>query len=385
MIMRKHSLLGAVLAFALAAPVFSSCNFKEAIEELINAGTSVTIDESLVRDLPLPVNYEVTFVNKQSGKKVMVTTSVTASGFKVASTKDLTTGNYTVTVKGEASDGVVNPVAYTYSATVENLIVVASAVVCSPKVTCKVGWKEDDYRIVKLKDGRYWFAENLRYLPEGITLGMSLDNVTAGVYYPLKVKADKSGLEFDATEEAVKAKGYLYQAEVALGHDVGFFTTEALAKAAEGAQGLCPTGWHVPTLDEIKALVGKVAQETTVPSAPYYTGSDCSLALLNADGFNMDAFGFISIQDNTKTNGTFMGFLSGFPDKISSGMFCGSSFKKIDYMTVDEPTSGVKNIQFHGLMPMTNKSSADQYTCNGTGVSYRIAAPVRCIKTESVL
>ena len=61
-------------------------------------------------------------------------------------------------------------------------------------------------------------------------------------------------------------------------------------------------------------------------------------------------------------------------------MFCGSTFASATYNTSGDATSGVKNLQFYGFMPMTNKASEDQYTCNGTKVSYRIAGPVRCVR-----
>ena len=127
-------------------------------------------------------------------------------------------------------------------------------------------------------------------------------------------------------------------------------------------------------------LVGKCSGETTQADAPYYSGADVLIKLLNEDGFNMDAFVAISIQDNTKTNGTFMGFMASNKDHLSSGMFCGSTYAGVTYNTSGDETSGVKNLQFYGLMPMTTKSSADQYTCNGTKVSYRIAGPVRCVR-----
>ena len=52
----------------------------------------------------------------------------------------------------------------------------------------------------------------------------------------------------------------------------------------------------------------------------------------------------------------------------------------VTYNTNGDETSGVKNLQFHGFMPMTNKATEAEYTCNGTKVSYRIAAPVRCVR-----
>ena len=238
------------------------------------------------------------------------------------------------------------------------------------------------YNVVKLKDGNVWFAENLAYIPEGYTPCDKLDSVTAGVYYPVVVKADQTGAEFSKDQNVIKSNGYLYQAEVALGLKINAIKSEAEAKALEGAQGICPDGWHIPTLADILGLVGKVAQVETNTKAPYYVGSDCSLDSLNKDGFNIQPCGAISIQDNTKVTGSFTGWLSAYKDRLTSGMYCGSSFKTITYNTANDATSGIKNIGFHGLMPMTNKASASQYTCNGTGVSYKIAAPVRCVKDK---
>ena len=244
-------------------------------------------------------------------------------------------------------------------------------------------YHEDKYTVAKMQDGKWWMTQNLRYVPEGITVGDVLSNVTAGVYYPLVVNEGHTAAEFSKNVEVIAAKGYLYQSEVALGLHVGDLTSVAAAQALEGAQGICPKGWHVPTLADIQGLVGKVAGLSTVVASPYNTAAgDCYIQALNADGFNMDAFGAISIQDNTKTSGTFMGWASGYPDKISSGMFCGSSYAGVTYNTSGDAESGIKNLQFYGFMPMTNKASEAQYTCNGTKVSYRIAGPLRCVRND---
>ena len=197
------------------------------------------------------------------------------------------------------------------------------------------------YNVVKMKDGKWWMAQNLAYLPEGCT----------------------------------------YQAEFALGLKVGDLTSVADAQMLEAAQGICPKGWHVPTIDDITGLVGKaVSPIETNKNAPYYDGTNGSIALLNADGFNMAPAGMVSIQDNTKTSGLLQGFNSNYPDRITSSMFCGSSYAGVTYNTSGDETSGVKNLQFFGLMPMTNKATEAEYTCNGTKVSYRIAGPVRCVR-----
>ena len=236
------------------------------------------------------------------------------------------------------------------------------------------------YNVVKMKDGKWWMAQNLAYLPEGYTPATDLTAVTAGVFAPIRVNADHTAAEFTTDPAVIAANGYLYQAEVALGLKVGDLTSEEEAKALEGAQGICPKGWHVPTQADIVALVGKSVGATTNTEAPYYDGANGSIVKLNADGFNMDAYGAVSIQDNTKTAGTFMGWATGYPDKISSGMFCGSSFAGVTYNTSGDAASGVKNLQFSGFMPMTNKATEAEYTCNGTKVSYRIAGPVRCVR-----
>ena len=237
------------------------------------------------------------------------------------------------------------------------------------------------YNVVKMKDGKWWMAQNLAYLPEGYTPATDLTAVTAGVFAPIQVNAAHTAAEFTIDPAVIASNGYLYQAEVALGLKVGDLTSEADAKALEGAQGICPKGWHVPTGSDIINLVGKaVSPLENNPDAPYYDGSNGSIVKLNEDGFNMDAFGAVSIQDNTKTNGTFMGWASAYPDKISSGMFCGSTFASVTYNESGNAESGVKNLQFFGFMPMTNKATEAQYTCNGTKVSYRIAAPLRCVR-----
>ena len=237
------------------------------------------------------------------------------------------------------------------------------------------------YGVAQMKDGKWWMTQNLAYLPEGYTPATELTAVTAGVFAPLQVKADQSGAEFTTDPAVVAAHGYLYQAEVALGLKVGDLTSVAQAQALEGTQGICPKGWHVPTGADIIALVGKaVAPLATNADAPYYNGTNGSIALLNEDGFNMEAYGAVSIQDNTKTAGTFMGFMAAYKDHLTSSMFCGSTYAGVTYNTAGDETSGVKNLQFFGLMPMTNKATEAEYTCNGTKVSYRIAGPLRCVR-----
>jgi uncharacterized protein (TIGR02145 family) len=184
---------------------------------------------------------------------------------------------------------------------------------------------------------------------------------------------------FSTAAADIAAQGYLYQSEVALGLKVGDITTEEQAKALEGTRGICPEGWHVPTRAEYVNLVGKSVGATTNAEAPYYDGSNGSIVLLNADGFNIQPWGAVTINDVTKTTGTLMGVLKGY-EWIASGFYCGSSFASVTYNTKDDPSSGIKNLMFTGLMPMTNKATEAEYTCNGSSLGFRTAASLRCVK-----
>ncbi len=246
-----------------------------------------------------------------------------------------------------------------------------------------ITYHEDKYTVAKMKDGKWWMTQNLRYVPEGITPSDDLASVTAGVFYPIVVNEGQTAAEFSKDVTVIEKRGYLYQAEVALGLRIGDIQTLEDAQALEGAQGLCPKGWHVPTKADIADLVGKGTGITTNASAPYYDGSNGSIKMLNEDGFNMEAYGAISIADNTKTAGTFMGFMAAYKERIATGMFCGSTQNGTPtYNTSGDAASGLKNIQFAGFMPMTNKATEAEYTCNGTNVSYRIAAPLRCVRNN---
>lgn len=228
------------------------------------------------------------------------------------------------------------------------------------------------YGIAKMADGKTWMTENLRYVPEGYVPGSDLNKVDSGVYLPVVVADGKAAFSSDKAD--IERQGYLYQSEVALGLKVGDLKSVQDAMALEGAQGICPDGWHIPTLSDYLGLVGKSVGADTVADAPYFDGKNGSIQMLNADGFNLFACGAVSIQDNTKTSATLMGKAANY-DYISSGFICGSTYAgctvKDDVLT---------NIQFFGLMPMTNKATEAEFTANGSKLSYRIAAAVRCVK-----
>lgn len=236
------------------------------------------------------------------------------------------------------------------------------------------------YSVAFMDDGKWWMTQNLSFLPKGAAPSADLNNVTAGVFYPIVMNEGKTAVEFSTEDEDIVANGYLYQSEFALGLKVGALTSVADAEALEGAQGICPKGWHIPTADDILGLVGKaVSPLTTNVNAPYYDSNkgNALIELLNEDNFNAAAWGAVTINDNTRTAGTLMGYTSGWPE-INSGFMVGSTYAGVTYMTSGDAASGVKNIQFYGFMPMTKNG-----TFNGSKVSYRIAASVRCVRDSA--
>ena len=226
----------------------------------------------------------------------------------------------------------------------------------------EVEWGGVTYPVKKMKDGNYWFVKNLRYVPEGKTVSSDLTAIANGIWYPINAATKKLTNEADT----VAAKGYLYNVEAALGVAAGTVTTENCL-SYEGARGLCPEGWHIPTLDELANLVGRVALSKydlnatpgPIATAAYWdtAKSNSYMTTANEDGFNITPFdGFVNVTA-TGTTGTVLNTMSYY---ISS-----AAYVKNDAF----------NKQFFAIM--ANKTNG---TCNGAAMNYRSGAPVRCVK-----
>lgn len=349
--------------FASAALLLSACEKSEEAGSITVSATSLSFGSAAdSKEFTLTANKSWTVQNSNDW------ITITPAGGNSATEQTVTIAvseNNDVTRSGEVTFNVGNDASATVKVSQEGTV---------------IEYAGEKYKTVKMKDGRVWMAENLRYVPTGITPSNDLNNVKAGVYYPVVMNSGKTAVEFSTSEDVIKTNGYLYQTEVALGLKVGDLTSIDQAKGLEGVQGICPDGWHIPTINELTGLVGKaVSPVVTNEEAPYYDKEkkNATMELLNADGFNADAWGAVSIIDNTKTSGTLMGFLKNYPTGVASGYLCGSSYAAVTYNTKDDETSGIKNFQFWGFMPM--KSSG---TFNGSKLSYRIAASVRCVKNQ---
>ena len=149
----------------------------------------------------------------------------------------------------------------------------------------------------------------------------------------------------------------------------------------EGAQGICPDGWHIPTMAEWLKLAGTGSGSLSDPTSPYFekTQSGGSIAALNKDGFNIAGCGYINAASATATPAYMATVSAADASAFGMGYFPSSTGYKVTYNTADDPESGIKNIQYYAGMITYNKSY------NRMTIAYQggyCAAPVRCIKNK---
>lgn len=232
-----------------------------------------------------------------------------------------------------------------------------------------VEWGGVKYKIVTLKDGRTWMAENLRYVPEGKSISSDPSDGN-GVWYPcdLDKKVDQS---------LVETNGLLYSYPVLLGLEDGLTADNYNTK--EGAQGICPDGWHIPTMAEWLKLAGSGSGGLSDPTSPYFDSvqSGGSMVKLNEDGFNFFGCGYINANSATATPAYSANKSAADVTACGMGYYPSSTGYQVLYNTTGDTTSGVKNIQYYAAMITYNKSY------NRVTIAYNggyCGVPVRCIK-----
>jgi len=160
----------------------------------------------------------------------------------------------------------------------------------------------EKYNTVVLPDGNKWMAQNLRYVPTGKTVSATPGD-GAGVWYPYT--SDGTTTTAATSKEAIQENGLFYNYNTLLGGEI---TAENFT-SFEGAQGICPRGWHVPTRAEYYALCGnsnacaRLGEKGTQinPEAYFYvpTTQAGTVGSFNEGGFNFTLCGSIG---NNKYN-----------------------------------------------------------------------------------
>ena len=243
----------------------------------------------------------------------------------------------------------------------------ATVVVTQHSLT-SVSWGGVDYPVKKMKDGNFWFTQNLRYVPEGKEVSNDLTKLDNGVWFPI----DAVTKQLTDNADTVAKKGYLYSAEAALGLAPGTVNNDNFTNFS-GTRGICPEGWHIPSLDEIAYLVGRVSispydlkgNPGPVTTAPYWNADagTAQTALANADGFNIhNTVGYINAAA-TATKGTVLNIMAYILS--STGV-----------ASTKAGQEGQFNNQFYGIMVAATKGGS----CEGACFNYRGGASVRCVK-----
>ena len=223
-----------------------------------------------------------------------------------------------------------------------------------------------EYKTVTLADGNKWMAENLRFVPRGRKVS-SDPAEDAGIWYPA-ANADKL-----ADPALAESLGLLYDAATAFGVEA---VTLENAATFEGVQGICPKGWHIPTVDEMTGLVGHCSNSALVnPDGAYYDAvvKGASLAALEADGW---AWQFASMRNKANVTGAGSYTVTNYNGVYGiMSYLIGSSV----YQVFTNTDGSLKNVQYYYMMPTYNATNEKVTVAYG---NFLAGASLRCIKNN---
>ena len=232
------------------------------------------------------------------------------------------------------------------------------------------------YNAARMADGRVWMTDPLRFVPAGKTVSSDPGDAN-GIWYPFTT----AGVA-ETTEEAVKARGYLYDYATAFG--VAEVNSENY-KTFEGTQGICPDGWYIPTKADYFGLVGNSSSTfgATVEDSPYwdaeYKGG--RIKTMDADGWNWGFYGVVNRASAsatgkytaTKTTSSNCS-VEEYLDRLSMSFLVGSTANP-------NITASTGNIQFAGLMStFTNSYKEGRLTVAWS--NYLSGYTIRCIRKD---
>lgn len=223
-----------------------------------------------------------------------------------------------------------------------------------------------EYKTVTLADGNTWMAENLRFIPRGKTV--SSDPVEdAGIWYPA-ANADKV-----ADPALAETLGLLYDAATA------FSVEEITAENAgtfEGTQGICPEGWHIPTVSELTGLVGQCSNSAlTNPDGAYFDPAikGASLTVLKEAGWEWQ---FAGARNKANTAGKGSYLVTSYNDIYGVMSYVMGSTM---YQHTTNEDGSLKNVQYYYLMTTYNASNEKVTVAYG---NFLAGASIRCVKNK---
>ncbi len=347
--------------FASAALLLSACEKSEEAGSITVSATTLSFGSAAdSKEFTLTANKSWTVQNSNDW------ITITPAGGNSATEQTVTIAvseNNDVTRSGEVTFNVGNDASATVKVSQEGTV---------------IEYAGEKYKTVKMKDGRVWMAENLRYVPTGKT--PSSDPADGnGIWNPV---GDDGKPTSDAA--VIADKGYLYDYPTVLNAEV----TKDNFKSFEGTQGICPDGWHIPTRAELVALCGYsnkgVGEDGPLvdKNAAYYDEvyNGAKITTLDADGFDW-AFSGIVNRTSPTASGKYTTLMTSastcsveaYVGKPAMSYLIGSTA-----YTVNENTG---NIQFFGIMSTFTKNYPEGrltvgFTNNLGGQS------LRCVKNQ---
>lgn len=227
-----------------------------------------------------------------------------------------------------------------------------------------------NYTVKEFSNGQIWMTQPLRFVPAGKTVS---SDGTADDHIWYSVPAVEDGGAASAKNEKY---GYLYDYYT-------IFDTEEINETNyntfEGAQGICPKGWHVPTKSEAESLVAAADSALFYDSTLKYA----TVANANAAGFDYVLSG-IRNKTSLTGNGSYTtskideakaGDLTDYVGECSMNYIAlstGYQCKK------DSKTGEITNYQFYGIMSSFTSTLHGKFSTAYTNVlsGYQ----VRCVR-----
>lgn len=231
---------------ALSVSVNGSAPVEDITAQAVTAGSqyrAIVIPQTVAFRLSVTtadgktLNQNMALAELKSGGQYTMTARVTADGLEVSVSGEI--GNWT-------DEGEIGPD-------------VPSEEVTFEEFDGYFVYDGERYSTVTLSNGAVWMAEPMRYIPDGYT--PSADPAEdSHIWYPYALENDGEASTVSASravaltdDESVQKNGYLYDLSAALG---GAEITADNCYDFEGAQGICPPGWHIPTRAEFFDLCG---------------------------------------------------------------------------------------------------------------------------------
>lgn len=235
-----------------------------------------------------------------------------------------------------------------------------------------------EYKTVTLSNGQTWMAEPLRFIPRGKTVSSDPSDGN-GIWYSYKVTDGVPAALTD--DDSVEKLGYLYDFSAAFGAQI---TVDNYADF-DGAQGICPAGWHIPTRADFAGTFGNASKTLTEAAlvdatAPFYeTDYEAgSVPKANAAGFNFTfsgavingAYNKLVIDESVCSVEEYYG-----ANRMS--YIIGST----PYQLKTNDDGSLKSLQYFAVMTaFTGTFQTGKLAAAYTG--YNFAGQVRCVKNK---